>query len=202
MKAREHAQVGAARPISPPPARRARVAVIVLSTAVAFGGLAACKREERAFRVSPAAAGRGEGVRLSELQPGQRLAESPAKNDYEGNAHAMAEGKRLFQAFNCVGCHANGGGGIGPALIDERWRYGSESAQIFATIMQGRPNGMPSYRGKLNEDQAWRIAAYVRSMSGLVSQAAAPSRDDHMKSSPPPNSVDPVSPRPEAAKIP
>jgi len=51
---------------------------------------------------------------------------------------------------------------------------------------------MPSFRGKLPEHQAWQIAAYVRSLSGLVAKDAAPARSDHMKSNPPPNSVDPV----------
>ena len=31
---------------------------------------------------------------------------------------AMGEGKRLFAAYNCNGCHAQGGGGIGPPLMD------------------------------------------------------------------------------------
>ena len=30
----------------------------------------------------------------------------------EQNAYAIAQGKRLFSWYNCVGCHANGGGGI------------------------------------------------------------------------------------------
>ena len=64
---------------------------------------------------------------------------------YEENAFALSEGKRLYSAFNCVGCHAHGGGGMGPALIDDKWIYGHEPGQIFATIVEGRPNGMPSF---------------------------------------------------------
>src|SRR5207245_319214 len=37
---------------------------------------------------------------------------------YGGNAYAVSEGKRLFAAYNCSGCHANGGGGMGPPLMD------------------------------------------------------------------------------------
>jgi cytochrome c oxidase cbb3-type subunit 3 len=156
------------------------------------GMLAACKREERSFRVATPSVSRAQGVRLTSFQPGPASPESPTKNGYEENALAMSEGQRLFSAFNCTGCHANGGGGIGPALLDEKWRYGSEPQQIFATILDGRPNGMPSFRGKLPEHQAWQITAYVRSLSGLVPKDAAPSRSDHMKNSPPSNSVDPV----------
>lgn len=172
----------------------------ILGCAVGIG--ASCKREERGFRVSPPAMMRGQGLRMVELQPGSRLFDAPIKNSYEENAYAMNEGKVLYNAFNCVGCHAHGGGGMGPALMDEKWRYGSEPAQIFATIMEGRPNGMPSFRGKLPDNQAWQIAAYVRSLSGLVPKDAATSRDDHMKTSPPGNSVDPVRPRPEKAPSP
>jgi cytochrome c oxidase cbb3-type subunit III len=158
-----------------------------------------CKREERNFRVSPPASVRSETVRMSELQPGPHTPSTPMKNDYELNAPAMSEGKTLYNSFNCVGCHAHGGGGMGPPLMDEKWRYGSEPAQVFSSIMAGRPNGMPAFGGKLSDDQAWKIAAYVRSLSGLVPKDAATSRDDHMKANPPPNSVDPVKPRPAEA---
>ena len=83
--------------------------------------------------------------------------------------------------------------------MDEKWIYGSAPTQIYATIMEGRPNGMPSFRGKIQPDQAWKIVAYIRSLSGLVPKDAATQRDDHMKSGPPPNSVDPVKPVPGEA---
>ena len=166
---------------------------------IACALIAACQREERSFRVSPPSLSRSEGVRVSDLQPGPVSSSVEVQNSYERNAPAMSEGKKLFQSFNCTGCHANGGGGMGPALIDDNWRYGSESSQIFATIMEGRPNGMPSFRGKLSDDQAWKITAFVRSMGSLVTKDAAPARDDHMKSNPPPNSIDPQKPKGEKA---
>ena len=163
--------------------------VLVMAIVFLFSG---CKREERGFRVASPAVARTEGVRLTPFQAGPTTPATQVKNGYEENAYAMSEGQRLFTAFNCSGCHANGGGGMGPALLDEKWRYGSEPPQIFATILDGRPNGMPSFRGKLPEHQAWQITAFVRSLSGLVPKDAAPARNDHMKNSPPSNSVDPV----------
>jgi cytochrome c oxidase cbb3-type subunit 3 len=106
----------------------------------------------------------------------------------------MSEGKQLYDAYNCVGCHAHGGGGMGPALMDIKWIYGSEPYQIYASIRYGRPNGMPSFNGKIPDDQIWKIVAYVRSMSGLANQWTANARDDHMKGPPPPNSVDASTP--------
>ena len=64
--------------------------------------------------------------------------------------------------------------------MDNYWIYGSEPGNIFATIMQGRPNGMPSFRNRIPEYQAWEIAAYVRSLSGLLPKDVAPDRTDEM----------------------
>jgi cytochrome c oxidase cbb3-type subunit 3 len=97
---------------------------------------------------------------------------------YEENAYAVAQGKHLYRWYNCNGCHSMGGGGIGPPLMDSEWKYGSDPASIFATIMQGRPEGMPSFGGHIPEDQVWQIVAYVRSMSGQLRKDVAPSRGD------------------------
>jgi cytochrome c oxidase cbb3-type subunit 3 len=115
--------------------------------------------------------------------------------DYGKNAYGMSEGKRLYNYFNCVGCHANGGGGMGPALIDDEWIYGSAPDQIFATIVQGRPNGMPTFGGRIPDYQVWQLAHYVRSMSGLQSRDPAPGRSDHMKNKQPENAIEPRKPK-------
>ena len=158
-----------------------------LCLSVALGSalvLGACRRESRNFS--------------SSVEIETPVSSRALTHDYEDNAYALSEGKRLYVAFNCVGCHGNGGGGMGPPLLDARWRYGSELPQVFATIMDGRPNGMPSFRGRIVPQQAWQLAAYVRSMSGQLSRDASPARPDNMKSSPPENSVDPVRPTSEA----
>ena len=71
--------------------------------------------------------------------------------------------------------------------MDSEWRYGSDPASLFQTIMQGRPNGMPSFGGHIPEDQVWQIVAYVRSMSGQLRQDVAPSRSDTLYPGPPEN---------------
>jgi cytochrome c oxidase cbb3-type subunit 3 len=113
----------------------------------------------------------------------------------ERNAFDVAEGKRLYHWFNCVGCHANGGGDIGPALMDAKWIYGSEPANIFSTIVEGRPNGMPSFRGKIPDKQVWQLVAYVRSMAAQVPIYALPGRNDDLSAKEPETMapvVDPV----------
>jgi cytochrome c oxidase cbb3-type subunit 3 len=65
--------------------------------------------------------------------------------------------------------------------MDDEWVYGSRPENIFETIVEGRPNGMPSFGGKINPDQIWQIVAYVRSMSGLLRKDVATGRNDDMQ---------------------
>lgn len=153
------------------------LALAVLSTL-------ACEREERRFRELPAANARSLPVRVSPLQPATPLPGPTSPGPYAGNAYAISEGKRLYQWFNCSGCHFQGGGGIGPPLMDDFWIYGGEPENIYDTIVEGRPNGMPSYGGHIPDDQLWKIVAYVQSLSGQVSKPAAPSRSDHLAARP------------------
>ena len=82
---------------------------------------------------------------------------------YTNDATAIAEGKRLFDK-NCAECHGDGTGGSGPDLTDNEWLCGGSDYQIFATIMKGRPAGMPSWSGDLKDDEVWKIIAYLRSL--------------------------------------
>jgi cytochrome c oxidase cbb3-type subunit III len=149
--------------------------------------LAACEREERAFRPDPMTQEAPQQISLSKLSPGSQPPQEVTRRDgntYESNAYHVNQGKTLYTRFNCNGCHSNGGGGMGPALMDDKWIYGSRIENIVATIQEGRPNGMPSFRGRIPEDQVWQIAAYVRSMSGQLRKDVAPSRNDSMNAGP------------------
>jgi cytochrome c oxidase cbb3-type subunit 3 len=160
--------------------RRATLAIIA-----ALLLCAGCEREARKLSkpATPHLPSPG-GQRQGQLQPGAPgpgLLETAAARTFDGdNAYELSQGKRLFRWYNCSGCHSNGGGGMGPALMDDKWIYGPAPEQIFATIMDGRPNGMPAFRGRIPEEQAWQIAGYVRSMSGQASKAASPNRSDSL----------------------
>lgn len=158
--------------------------------------LAACEREKRDFRGDPNAE-TPERIVQSALSPGPS---GPVEilsgrgRKYEENAYDQSEGKRLFSAYNCSGCHSRGGGGMGPPLMDEKWIYGAKIENIVQTIREGRPNGMPSFRGKVPDDQIWQLAAYVRSMGRNVRKDVAPSRDDAMHPGPSENRQPPGNP--------
>src|SRR4051794_10034674 len=74
----------------------------------------ACDREERTFRVETPSADATNSVRLTDLQPGPAEPSPTTNNGYEENAYALAEGQTLYTTYNCNGCHAMGGGDIGP----------------------------------------------------------------------------------------
>jgi cytochrome c oxidase cbb3-type subunit 3 len=147
---------------------------------VALAATLACERESRRYREMPAGSTRAEGVRQTPLQPGVPREMPHAPGPYDGNAWGIGEGKRLYSSFNCAGCHAFGGGAIGPALMDDKWIYGSAPQQIYSTIVEGRPDGMPAFGGRIPDQQVWQLVAYVRSMSGQAPRDAAPGRDDDM----------------------
>ena len=88
------------------------------------------------------------------------------RDPYEGNRQALAQGARLFVAYNCIDCHgAEGSGAMGPSFQDGRWRYGGTAAEVFESIYQGRPDGMPAWGGRISDDQVWMLAGYVRSVA-------------------------------------
>jgi cytochrome c oxidase cbb3-type subunit 3 len=172
------------------PGKRAAAALLALVLA------AGCKREQRDYSAPPGQAGPASAVPVTDLVPGMATASQPAAvipasfhNDYEKNAFALSEGQRIYEQYNCVTCHAHGGGDIGPPLIDDKWIYGFRPEQVYASIVQGRPNGMPAFGTRLNQQQTWQLTAYVRSMSGQASKDAAPGRPDHMQNKPPEHST-------------
>jgi len=158
-------------------------------TIIAAAGLvlSACDREERHSRSKPIGETVPAGQSPDTIYPGSG---TPPPLDaraklYDNNAPAIAEGQRLYMQMNCVGCHFHGGGGMGPPLMDDEWRYGGRIDQIAATIAEGRPNGMPAWRGKLTDDQIWKLAAYVRTLSGQPSKDAVASRSEEMSNTTP-----------------
>ena len=79
--------------------------------------------------------------------PGERAtAAQTIANPFEGDADAIARGKVLYGSMNCVYCHGAGGAGLmGPPLNAHGWRYGGTPAEIFNSIHDGRPKGMPAW---------------------------------------------------------
>jgi cytochrome c oxidase cbb3-type subunit 3 len=131
-----------------------RVTIAAGCCALAAASLA-CERESRPFRDLPVAAARSQVETQTTLHAGAPAPPTGPLSPYQENAWGISEGKRFFTLYNCAGCHANGGGGIGPPLMDDEWIYGFE--------------------------QVWQLVAYVQSLSGQTPIDASPGRSDHMR---------------------
>ncbi|MBK8098219.1 MAG: c-type cytochrome [Planctomycetes bacterium] len=87
--------------------------------------------------------------------------ESLLKLSKEGGV--VAEGEKAFMAegVSCKFCHKPDGSGLtGPNLTDKFWVYGGKPLDIYTTIMEGRPNGMPPWKQN-GSMWAQRVTAYV-----------------------------------------
>lgn len=88
-------------------------------------------------------------------------------NPYAGDPQAIEQGHALYLKMNCAGCHAYGGtGNMGPSFTDKSWRYGGYPIQIYQSIRDGRPQGMPSWGTALPPQDIWRLVAYIESLGG------------------------------------
>lgn len=150
-----------------------------------------CEREDRPFsRLSPE---RADTPLAADGRP-----RATGASHVLHNAYSISEGQRLFDWFNCSGCHGGGGGGhIGPPLTDAEWRYGSSIEEVKRSIAEGRPHGMPAFRGLIEEDELWQLSAYVLSLSGRAPSAVAAGRKDGISTGEPPAMREQQNPKPE-----
>ena len=110
-------------------------------------------------------------VGLLGAQPRLLEAEEPDKpkklNPYTGNTEAIEQGRALYLQTGCSGCHGpGGGGGMGPALLDDEWKFGSDDLTLFKLIKGQIPQQtMPAaFGGVLKDDEIWKIIAFIRSL--------------------------------------
>ena len=105
------------------------------------------------------------GTPVTGVFPGNVPVDPQLKSPVGDDPQAIQRGMQYFTMFNCVGCHApNGAGGMGPPLSGRPLLYGAEPAQIYLTIYQGRPRGMPAWGAMLPDNIIWDIVAYVRNI--------------------------------------
>lgn len=139
-----------------------RVSSILLATSiVAFA--AGCHRASTTTSV----AANGPAIHASPVGPipGATEPVSYPLNPLGGDPVALQDGRRLFNWYNCSGCHGgHAGGGMGPSLRDPIWLYGDRDDQLFDTIAHGRSKGMPAWGTKIPRQQIWELVAYIKSL--------------------------------------
>ena len=79
------------------------------------------------------------------------------------SAGEIEHGAQIFSA-NCAACHAGGGNVVNAAKTlrkDALEKYGMDSIDAIVYQVTNGKNAMPSFRGRLNEDDLDDVAAYV-----------------------------------------
>jgi cytochrome c oxidase cbb3-type subunit 3 len=105
---------------------------------------------------------------------GNNSLDADVRSPYAGDAAAIEQGRDLFVSMNCAACHSYDlKGGMGPDLTDTYWRYGGAPADIYKSIFEGRPQGMPAWGRALPQAMIWRIVAYIESKGGAFPGALA-----------------------------
>jgi cytochrome c oxidase cbb3-type subunit 3 len=88
----------------------------------------------------------------------------PDTNPFRGDGAALEEGKLVFTTI-CAACHKPDGSGlVGPSLIDPYWKYGSSDAELYRTVSEGRPMGMPPWKSQLSSEKIWKVLAYIETL--------------------------------------
>ena len=78
------------------------------------------------------------------------------ENPYAGDEQAILEGRRLYRS-TCYICHLNTGG-RGPNLHKSKLK-GQDFIRIVIKGKKGTQ--MPAWKGKLSEDEMWKILAFI-----------------------------------------
>ena len=106
---------------------------------------------------------------LTKEQIGQVVEYVLQVSGQDHDAALAAEGATIF-ADNCAACHgddAKGNRDVGaPNLTDAIWLYGGDRDTLTYTVTNARYGVMPSWQGKLSEDQIRAVALYVHSLGG------------------------------------
>ncbi len=77
------------------------------------------------------------------------------------DAPMVATGKGIFMK-DCMPCHGmQAQGTAGPNLTDEFWFYGGAPSDIYNTVYNGTPKGMPNWGPRLGQGATKQVVAYI-----------------------------------------
>ncbi len=99
-----------------------------------------------------------------EMASAAKTTHSVAVKQYSGDKEAIKEGKELF-ANTCAPCHnSDATGGIGPNLTLTTLKFGATWKDIYESIANGRPNGMPPFLQQIGSEKVSKTIAFLESL--------------------------------------
>ena len=118
----------------------------------------------------------------SPLETARNAEKGSLKSPYADYGSVAEEGRNLYLAAGCNGCHGMGGGGMGPPLTNEVWVYGKDDDTLFRLIALGSDElqkqgysrkGSENVVGPMpaqgtivkSDDDLWKIIAWIRSVN-------------------------------------
>jgi len=121
--------------------------------------------KENSSRTEPAVSSVVSPTANQPWQPAERATPRPVVNPLDTE-------RALFQRL-CVSCHgADGTGSTArdrmpetPDFTDASWQARRGNAQLMASILDGKGSEMPPLRGKISEELARGMVAYIRSLA-------------------------------------
>jgi len=118
---------------------------------------------------------------------------------YLSDASTLDAGKKIFVTA-CAACHAaDGGGTVGPNLVDEYWLHGGSISDVFKSIKYGWPEkGMKSWKDDYSPVQIAQLASYIKSIKGTKPATAKEPQGEVYQEQVVADSVKPTAPETKA----
>ena len=130
--------------------------------------------QEEEYSISQA-----EAAKVLASQAGSQGVIDESTIEYNPDVVFVSKGKAVFDQ-SCATCHGpDGGGTIGPNLVDNYWMHGGSVSDIYKTIKNGVPaKGMASWEKALSPTKIAQITSYIISIGGSeVANPKAPQGD-------------------------
>jgi mono/diheme cytochrome c family protein len=114
------------------------------------------------------------------VEPGPK----PAVTESPETASRIRAATGLYRQY-CLVCHGVDGRGLEfkanmptmPDFTDRRWQEGTTNPQLVVSIVQGKGTLMPAFSGRVSDEQAGDLTAYVRAFGPTLAPPEAPAGD-------------------------
>jgi mono/diheme cytochrome c family protein len=161
---------------------RVLVPLMVLAPVALVGVAAWLSFDAIAYRDDPVAAPAAPGA-PAVVAAGVGTSDLTAPNPPAYDA-LLSRGAEVYAA-NCFACHGGTGNGRGPLaanlspqardFTDRNWMASQSDGVLFTSVQRGvTGTSMPSFAGRLPQDDIWAVVAYVRGFSPGVRLDSAP----------------------------